>query len=372
MVAARPDKDYYRTLGVAENADAAAIKEAYRKLAKRYHPDANAGDPRAAERFKEVGEANAVLSNPAKRKKYDQMRKLGAFGLGGARGTPKTGTAGDSASFSFEDFGGLGGFSDIFSSIFDRGREQRGRQPGGPSKGRNVEYSVDVSFETAARGGKIALSVPITETCARCKGSGGAAGAAWKRCEECGGSGSVTFGQGTFAVPRPCPACAARGRTSTDPCGTCDGAGKLRQTRKINVSVPPGAQTGAKVRIPGQGESGSGGGPPGDLLVAFKVRPHRFLRREGDDIHATVSVNLAQAMLGSTIRVATLSGQKAELRIPPGTQPGARFRIKGRGIRRDGKVGDQVVEVAVKVPSSLEPEAQERLREFAALSGMKW
>ncbi len=369
---ARTGKDYYRTLGVAENAGPDAIKEAYRKLAKRYHPDANPGDPGAAERFKEVGEANAVLSNPAKRKKYDQMRKLGAFGLGGARGAPKTGTAAGSAAFSFEDFGGLGGFSDLFSSIFDRGREQRSRRPGSPSKGRNVEYSVDVSFETAAKGGRIALSVPITEKCARCKGTGGTEGAAWKRCAECGGSGSVSFGQGTFAVPRPCPACAARGRVSAKPCEACDGAGKLRQARKINVSVPAGARTGSKVRIPGQGESGNGGGPPGDLLVAFKVQPHRFLRREGADIHASVSVNLAQATLGSTIRVPTLSGKKAELRIPPGTQPGTRFRIRGHGIRRDGKVGDQVVEVNVKVPKSLDPEGQKRMKEFAALSDMKW
>lgn len=368
---AHAGKDYYRALGVAENADAAAIKEAYRKLAKRHHPDANPDNPKAAERFKAIGEAYGVLSDPAKRKKYDQMRKLGAFGLGDARPGPKTGAASGAPGFSFEDLGGLGGFSDIFSSIFDRARKERGPRPPGPRKGRNVEYSVDVSFTTAANGGKIALTVPITEKCARCDGSGGAPGAEWKRCAECGGSGTVSFGQGTFAVKRPCPACASRGRQASEPCAACEGAGKIRQRRKMHVAVPPGAQTGQKVRVPGQGESGEGGGARGDLLITFKVKPHRFFRREGSDIHASVTVNFAQAMLGARIRVATVSGDKAQIRVPPGTQPGTRFRIKGQGIRRDGRAGDQIVEVKVKLPESLSSEERERVKELADLSGMK-
>ncbi len=368
---ARTGKDYYRILGVPENAAAATIKTAYRKLAKQYHPDANPGNPAAAERFKEVGEANGVLSDPSKRKKYDQMRKLGAFGIGGAR-APGAGTTTSTTGFSFEDLGGLGGFSEIFSSIFDRARKEGGPRTGGPSKGRNVEYSVDVLFTTAAVGGKVALSVPITEKCAQCKGSGGAPGAAWKRCEECSGSGSVSFGQGTFAVKRPCPACAGRGRKSAEPCGSCDGVGKLRQNRKLHVSVPPGAQTGSKVRIPGHGESGESGGAPGDLIITFKVKPHRFFRRDGNDIQTRVDINLVQALLGTKIRVATVSGNKAELRIPPGTQPGTRFRLTGRGVRRDGKAGDQIVEVRVRVPEALTPEARERVEELADLPDVKW
>jgi len=365
---ARTGKDYYRILGIPENADAAEVKKAYRRLAKKYHPDANPGNPAAAERFKDVGEANGVLSDPLKRKKYDQMRKLGAFGLGG-RTSGATGGTSETSSFSFDD---LGGFSEIFSSIFDRTRRDSGPKASRrPRKGRDVEYSVDVPFLTAAKGGKIVLAVPITEKCAKCKGSGGAAGAAWERCAECDASGTVSFGHGTFAVKRPCPACAGRGRRASSPCETCEGAGKLRQRRKFNIGIPVGVQTGSKVRIPGQGESGETGGAPGDLVVSFKVKPHPVFRREGADVHATVSVNLVQAMLGSKIRIDTVSGAAAELRIPPGTQPGTRFRLRGRGVRRNGQAGDHIVEVKIEVPESLTPEARKCVEQLGTLADMK-
>lgn len=367
-----PEKDYYEVLGVGEKAEAAEIKKAYRKLAKQYHPDANPDDPKAAERFKEVGEAYAVLSDAEKRKKYDQMRRLGAFGFGGSRPAGGPRPEGSGPGFSFDDLGGLGGFSDIFSSIFDRGRKEAGAQPGGPTKGRNVESTVEVSFMTAVKGGKISINVPITEECATCGGTGGAPGTSWKTCEECRGSGTVSFGQGGFAVNRPCPACAGRGRRPDKVCGSCHGSGKVRQTRKIQVSVPPGVENGTKVRLTGQGERGEKGGPPGDLIITFKPKPHRFFRRDGHDIQVTVPVNVAQAALGSKIKVATISGKKVVLKVPPGTQSGTRFRIRGQGIEKGGRTGDQLVEVQVQVPESLSEEQQEQLREFATSAGLKW
>lgn len=366
----KTDKDYYAILGVGEKADDATIKKAYRKLAKQYHPDANQGNPRAAERFKEVGEANGVLSDPQKRKKYDQMRKLGAFGFGGGRPDSRPG-APAASNFSFEDLGGLGGFSDIFSSIFERGKNQAPK-PSGPRKGQHVEYSVEVSFMTAAQGGKVSIAVPISEECATCRGSGGAPGTIWKKCAECKGSGSVSFGQGGFAVNRPCPACVGRGEKADKECEACGGSGKVHQSRKIQVAVTAGVETGSKVRLTGQGERGQKGGAPGDLIITFKVTPHRFFRRDGNDIHVTVPVNLAQAALGSRIRVGTIWGKKVVLRIPPGTQPGTRFRIRGQGIRRKGRTGDQYVEIKVEIPESMTEEQESQIRDFATAAGMKW
>lgn len=368
----KADKDYYAILGVEEKADADAIKKAYRRLAKQYHPDANPGNPRAAERFKEVGEANGVLSDPQKRKKYDQMRKLGAFGFGGPRAGSARPESTATPGFSFEDLGGLGGFSEIFSSIFDRGRKSRPSRPSGPSRGEHVELDVDVPFMKAVKGGRVPVSVDINEECATCLGSGGAPGTDWKKCAECKGSGSVSFGQGGFAVNRPCPACAGRGEEPEKECRACGGTGKVHQKRKIQVSVPVGVKSGAKVRLTGQGERGRKGGAPGDLIITFKVEPHRFFQREGADIHVTVPINLAQAALGSRIRVGTIWGKKVVLRIPAGTQPGTRFRIAGQGINRDGKTGDQYVEIKVEIPESLTEEQEARIREFADASDMKW
>ena len=365
------EKDYYAILGVDQKADDDAIKKAYRRLAKQYHPDANPGSPQAAERFKEIGEANGVLSDPARRKKYDQMRKLGAFGFRGARPGSRGG-AQPSSSFSFEDLGGLGGFSDIFSSLFDRGRKGQARKPAGPARGANVDYAAEVPFMVAAKGGKISISVPFNEECATCKGSGGAPGSAWRKCSECRGKGSVSFGQGGFAVNRPCPACMGQGEAAEKVCGACSGTGKVHQDRKIQVSVPAGVNSGTRMRLTGQGERGQKGGAPGDLIITFKILPHRFFTREGNDIVVTVPLNLAQAALGSRIRVGTISGRRVLLRIPPGTQPGTRFRIKGQGIEKEGKKGDQYVEVKVEVPDSLTEEQEQQIRQFADAAGLKW
>lgn len=372
-------KDFYEILGVKESATPEEIKKAYRKLAKQYHPDANPGDPQAAEKFKDIGEAYSVLSDPEKRKQYDQMRRLGAFGFGGGAGGGPFGGAGGGFSgpggggFSFEDLSVFGsGLSDLFSSLFDRGRKSGRRSSRGPVAGRDVEYSVEVPFETAVRGGRVTVQVPITEECASCGGSGAAPGSGVRPCSECGGSGTIAFGQGGFAVSRPCPACMGRGSIPQQPCPSCRGTGSVRQTRKIQVTVPPGTETGTRVRLSGQGERGSLGGPPGDLIITFKVKPHRFFRREGLDLLVTIPINIAQATLGSKVRVRTVDGKKVLLKIPPGTQSGTRFRIRGQGVEKGGRTGDLLVEVKVEVPQSLSPEARKLMEELASAANLRY
>ncbi len=373
-------KDFYEILGVKESAAQDEIKKAYRKLAKQHHPDANPGEPRATDRFKEIGEAYSVLSDPEKRKHYDQMRRLGAFGFGGGGGRgpysrPSSGPAGTGGvgSFSFEDLSGFGGgISDLFSTIFDRGKRDTGRRQAGPAGGRHVEYVVEVPFETAVRGGHVAINVPITEECATCSGSGAAPGTSSRICPECKGNGTVSFGQGGFAVKRPCPACMGRGTIPESPCGSCEGTGTVRQNRKIQVAVPKGAETGSRVRLSGQGERGTLGGKPGDLVITFKVATHRFFRRDGVDLEVTIPINIAQATLGSKLRVRTVDGKKVLLRLPPGTQSGTRFRIRGQGVEKAGRVGDLLVEVRVSVPEALTPEGKRLMEELASDADLKY
>jgi molecular chaperone DnaJ len=367
-------KDFYRILGVSESATADEIKKSYRKLAKQYHPDANPNNAAAAEKFKEVSEAYSILSDDAKRKQYDQMRKFGGLGgLGGFGGRSPGGTsrpgstAGGSAADADLDFG----FGDIFSSIFDfsRGKKQR---PTGPQRGEDIEYAVEVPFDTAARGGKITVLIPVTEECATCGGSGATPGTPVVTCAECKGTGTITFGQGSYGVSRPCPACMGKGKVPKEPCPACNGQGQVRRQRQVSITVPSGVDNGSKIRLSGQGEKGPSGGPPGDLLITFKVHADPFFTREGLDVVSTVPINLAQATLGSRIRVRTVDGQKVVLRIPPGTQNGTRFRIKGMGIEKGGRRGDQFVKVEVSVPETLDEQAAERFRAFAEAAGLKY
>jgi molecular chaperone DnaJ len=372
-------KDFYRILGVAENAGADEIKKAYRKLAKQSHPDSNPNDPAAAERFKGISEAYSVLSDADRRKQYDQMRKLGAMGgfgggyPGGFRpgGRPSGGTGarpGAGGTFTFDDldFGGVG---DIFGSIFDFGK----RKPrGGPQRGENIEYAVDISFRVAARGGRIAINVPVTEECAVCGGSGAQPGTAVNTCPECKGSGTVTFGAGGFGVNRPCPMCYGRGKVPASPCTACAGAGQARRTRQMNVTVPAGVDDDSKLRLTGQGERGEGGGQPGDLILAFRVAKDSFFTREGLDLYCTVPINVAQATLGSRIRVRTVDGKHVVLRVPPGTQSGTKFRIKDQGVEKAGRRGDQYVVAKITVPEQLDEREAELMKEFAEAAHMKY
>ncbi|RMH13164.1 MAG: molecular chaperone DnaJ [Gemmatimonadetes bacterium] len=265
----------------------------------------------------------------------------------------------------------MGGLGDIFSSIFDRGRRGARTQSRKAARGRDVEYVVEIPFLTAVKGGKISIQVPITEECATCHGSGAAPGSSMRTCGECRGAGTVTFGQGGFAVSRPCPACMGRGEVPEKPCPACRGTGEVRQNRKVQVTIPAGVDNGSRIRLPGQGERGSRGGQPGDLIITAKVKPHPFFRREGLDIHVSVPINIAQATLGSTMAVKTVDGRKVKLKIPPGTQPGTRFRIRGQGVEKSGRRGDQFVEVRVEVPESLSDEARRAFERFAEVAGLK-
>lgn len=374
-------KDFYAVLGVPSTATKDEIKKAYRKLAKKYHPDANANDAKAADRFKEISEANNVLSDPEKRKQYDEMRRLGAFGgfgFGGG-GAPRSssragqGAGAGGANINFQDFdiGGLGGLGDLFGSIFGGGARGGGR-PSGPQRGQNVETLLEIPFRTAARGGKVSVDLEVNEECPTCHGTGGAPGATMKTCPECSGRGVVSFGQGGFAVNRPCPVCLGRGQVPSQPCPTCNGSGEVRTRRKVVITVPAGVDTGSKIRLKGQGGKGSGNGPPGDLLITFNVQPDKFYQRDGLDVIAVLPINIAQATLGSKISVKTLDEKKVLIRIPPGTPSGKRFRVRGQGILKGDKRGDLIVEVRIETPEKLSEEQQRMMREFAEAGGLKY
>jgi molecular chaperone DnaJ len=361
-------KDFYQVLGVPESASQDDIKKAYRRLAKQYHPDANPNNAAAAERFKEISEAHSVLSDADKRKQYDQMRRLGAFDGGPRRssaGPRRAEAPGDVGSQGF-DFGDFGGLGDIFSSIFGRGDRQAEPQA------ETVEAVVEVPFRVAALGGKITVTIPVTESCPTCSGSGGAPGATWSTCPECNGRGTISFGQGGFAVNRPCPQCRGRGRIPSQPCPTCRGAGQVRTEKRVSITVPPATDSGQRLRLRGEGERAPGGRPSGDIIITFQVQPDRFFHRDGLDIICEIPLNLAQATLGTRIRVRTLDGKKVMLKIPPGTQPGRKFRIKGQGLEKNGRRGDQLVGVQVTVPDELTPEQQDLMRRLAESAGMAY
>jgi molecular chaperone DnaJ len=376
-------QDFYAVLGVPASATQDEIKKQYRKLAAKHHPDKNPNDPKAADTFKAISEAYQTLGDAEKRKQYDQMRQLGAFGgFGGApRGAGTRSAGGPSAggpNVRFEEFdiGGLGGLGDIFSSMFGGSGGARtggaGARPRGPQRGQDVESTLEIPFRTAALGGKVPGELDLNEECATCHGTGAAPGARLVTCEECKGRGTISFGQGGFAVNRPCPVCLGRGQVPTERCPTCAGAGEVRTRRKVSITVPAGVDTGTKIRLKGQGGKGTKNGPPGDLLITFNVAPDRFYKREGTDLIAPVPINIAQATLGSRVSVKTLDGTKVAIRIPPGTASGKRFRVRGQGIEKDGTKGDLIVQVEVAVPEKLTPEQEEAMKAFAEAGGMKY
>ncbi len=366
------NKDFYAILGVPASASQEEIKKQYRKMAAKHHPDKNRSDAKAAERFKGISEAYQVLGDAEKRKQYDQMRRLGAFGFGGAR-SGASGPRGDGGfqggGFRFEDvdLGGLGGLGDLFGSMFGGGRRKNE-----PERGQDVEVTLEVPFRTAVLGGKVNVDLEVNEECSICHGSGGAPGAKVHTCPECGGRGTISFGQGGFAVQRPCPQCLGRGQIPSEPCGTCGGNGDMRARRKIAVTVPAATDTGTRIRLRGQGGHGSRSGAPGDLLLSFVVQADRFFAREGLDLVARVPINIAQATLGSKVNVKTIDGKKVSIRIPHGTPPGKRFRVRGQGIRKGEVHGDLIVEVDVVVPEKLTEEQERMMKEFADAGGLKY
>jgi molecular chaperone DnaJ len=381
-------KDFYAVLGVSSSASQDEIKKQYRRLAAKHHPDKNPNDAKAAERFKEISEAYTVLGDAAKRKQYDEMRRLGAFGgFGGTRGGPRPSGggarpgAGQSAggpgdqNFRFQDFdiGGIGGLGDLFASMFGGGAERpAGARGRGQQAGQTVESTLEVPFRVAATGDKVSVELEVNEECDVCTGTGAAPGATLKVCPECNGRGVISFGQGGFAVNRPCPMCLGRGQIPSERCPKCNGAGELRNRKKVQIAVPAGSDTGTKIRLKGQGGRGSAGAPPGDLIITLQVQPDRFYKREGLDLIASVPINIAQATLGSKISVKTLDGKRVAIRIPPGTASGRRFRVRGQGIAKEAQRGDLIIEVQISVPEKLSEEQERMMREFAEAGGLKY
>src|SRR5213594_3492352 len=356
-------RDYYQILGVSETATTDEIKKAFRRLAKQYHPDRNPTNPQAAERFKEINEAHDVLSDAAKRKKYDQLRRYGAY-AGGAGGTGRPFGGGPSEDFDLSDLGSFGGLGDLFSSIF-------GRRGAGPrlEEEDEIETTVSIPFRVAALGGKVPVTLTMPQVCPTCGGSGGAPGATFSTCPECHGRGTISFGQGGFAVTRPCPVCRGRGKVPSQRCPTCQGAGDVQIDKRLMINIPPGTDDGTRRRLKGQGARGRG-----DIVVVIDVEPDRFFRREpgGLDVTGVVPINVAQALLGTKIKVKTLDGKRVVLKVPPGTQHGQKFRIAGQGIEKNGRRGDQYVEIRVEIPERLTPEQQAAVKAFAEKSGMKY
>jgi len=345
-------RDYYDILGVAKNATDDDIKKAYRKLAMKYHPDRNPDSKETEEKFKEAKEAYEILSEAEKRAAYDRYGHAGvdpsAAGMGGGMG---------------------GGFADAFGDIFGEifGAAAAGRRGGGPQvyRGADLKYALEISLEQAAHGFDTEIRVPSWETCETCKGSGAKPGTSPRTCRTCGGNGTVRMQQGFFSVQQTCPTCHGTGKEITDPCSSCDGVGRTRRNKTLQVKIPAGIDDGMRIRSAGNGEPGINGGPPGDLYVEVHIRTHKIFQRDGDDLHCELTIPFTLAALGGDLHVPTLSG-KAEITIPEGTQSGKVFRLRGKGVKglRASYPGDLYCHVVVETPVRLNDEQKSILRQF--------
>ncbi len=361
-------RDYYEVLGVSREASQEEIKRAYRKLARKYHPDANKDDPDAADKFKEIAEAAAVLGEPERRAQYDQYGHSGPNGHG----------------FDFEDvfrqsgfggggFGDFGGLGDIFEMFFGGGGGTRR----GPRRGADLRYNMELTFREAVFGVEKEVQIPRTENCTKCSGSGAAPGTSPYTCPNCKGSGQVNIAQetpfGRLLQSRPCDRCRGEGQIIENPCPDCQGAGRVRRTRSLTVKVPAGVDDNYRLRLVGEGEMGAYGGPAGDLYVYIYVTKDDYFERDGNDIVCELPISFVQAALGAEVEVPTIEGRKATIKIPEGTQTGTLFRLKGQGIpylNGSGR-GDQLVKVRLTTPTRLNEKQKEALREFGRLAGDK-
>ncbi|WP_410595682.1 molecular chaperone DnaJ [Amycolatopsis sp. lyj-23] len=368
-------KDFYRELGVSSDATADEIKKAYRKLAKENHPDANAGNAEAEQKFKAVSEAYGVLSDASKRKEYDEARRL----FGGAGGFNFPGGGSGTGSFDMGDIfsqagagqqGGFGGLGDILGGLFGRGRTSAGAAANRPQRGADVETDVRIDFTEAVKGATLPLRLSSPATCATCGGNGARPGTSPRTCPTCSGSGLVSRSQGAFAFSEPCRDCRGRGQIIDDPCPECGGEGISTRTRTLTVRIPPGVDDDQRIRLAGQGEPGRGGAQAGDLYVRVHVAPHALFGRKGLDLTITVPVDFTELALGTTITVPTLEG-KVSLKVPPGTASGRVLRVRGKGIaKRDGAQGDLLVTLQAAIPAKLDDKAREALQAYAeAMAG---
>lgn len=359
------NQDFYKILGVEENASTEAIKKAYRRLAKENHPDTHPGDKRAEERFKEISEAYSVLSDPKKRQQYDQMRRFGFAGAGqgggfsaqgfdfdlsdlfqGAQRTGPRRTTGQ-PSLNLDELFGFGGIGDLFSQIFSRDNGFH-QQSSTMRQGNDIRVNLELPFKTAVLGGKATFSIMKDELCTHCKGTGSANAKSPARCPECNGSGMISRVQGAFSVNRPCPRCLGKGRVIMNPCKHCAGSGRIKKAKKYTMKIAPGSEDGKKIRLPGQGNPGEAGAPAGDLIVQLKVASHRFFWNKGLDVYCEVPIDRQKAQKGTKVRVKTIHGNSVELKIPPNSNGGKTFRLKGMGARNDQTAGEQYVKIKIK------------------------
>ena len=359
-------RDYYEVLGVDRDASDSEIKKAYRKLAIQYHPDKNPGDHDAEERFKEISEAYEVLADPAKKQRYDQFGHQ-AFGPG--RGGFGGGFGGIDLEEALRTFmGAFGGGGSIFDDFFGTGR--RGGEREAPNRGADLRYDLEIDFEHAAFGAQQTLHLPIMEACTDCQGSGAAPGSKMQTCSRCGGQGVLQTSTGFFQMRQTCSTCGGTGRVIGTPCATCRGAGRVKERKTITLRIPPGVETGSRLRLAGKGEGGVRGGPAGDLYVVIHVKEHEFFKRQDFDVFCEMPVPIHVAALGGEIQVPTIHGY-ARLKIPSGTQGGAMFRLRGKGLPdpHGGRPGDQHVRVAVEVPERLNGSQKRMLQRFAESTG---
>jgi molecular chaperone DnaJ len=360
------EKDYYKTLGVSKGASADEIKKSYRKLARKYHPDANEGDAKAEARFKEISEAYTVLSDESRRKEYDEARSL--FGSGGPRMSGST-SSGSYGGFDLGDlFGGTTGsaggrLGDLLGGVFGRGGSTT--QQARPRRGADVETETSLSFSDAIEGATVSLRLTGEGPCKVCMGTGAKAGTVPRVCPTCEGTGTASRNLGSFGFSEPCKTCRGRGLVVDDPCPTCSGSGRAMSTRTIQARIPAGVADGQRIKIAGKGAPGERGGPAGDLYVRVHVEPHKVFGRSGHNLTLTVPLTFTEAALGGEIKVPTHHGMPVSLRIPAGTPSGRTFRVRGKGVRRkDGTTGDLLVTVDVQVPTDLSAKAKSALEEF--------
>jgi molecular chaperone DnaJ len=360
------EKDFYKALGVSKEASAEEIKKAYRKLARTNHPDSNSGDPKAEERFKTISEAYSVLSDPKRRKEYDEQRSL--FGGGSFRfprgGTPTGGTTFDLGDLFGQGGSGGGGLGDILGGIFTGG--SRTRTTVQPRRGADVETEASISFGQAVDGVTVPLRMTSDAPCSACSGTGARTGTVPKVCPACQGTGMRTSNEGgVFALTEPCQQCRGRGLVVEDPCPACSGSGRGTSSRTMQVRIPAGVQDGQRIRLRGKGAQGERGGPAGDLFVTVHVKPHPLFGRSGNNLTLTAPVTYDEAALGAEVKVPTLDGAPVTVRIPPGTPNGRTFRVRGRGARRrDGTRGDLLVTMDVVVPKELSDTAKDALAAY--------
>ncbi|HIG21644.1 MAG TPA: molecular chaperone DnaJ [Henriciella marina] len=355
-------QDYYEVLGVSKDVDAKALKSAYRKLALKYHPDQNPGDDAAEAKFKEVGEAYAILSDPEKRAAYDRFGHA-AFDGGGAG-------PGGGNPFGQGDPGDI--FENIFSQVFGGGFGGGGRRRNGPARGNDLRYDLEISLEDAFTGKDTEITLPTAVDCGTCEGSGAEPGTSPETCPTCQGAGRVRAQQGFFTMERTCARCSGRGKVIPNPCKTCGGAGQVREERTLQVKIPAGVESGMRIRLAGEGEPGLNGGPKGDLYIFIDVSEHDIFERDGPNLYCPAPVPMVTAALGGEIEIPTIDGGRARVTVPEGAQTGRKLRLRGKGmpsLRGSGHGGDLFVEMIVETPCNLSARQKELLREFCECSG---